>query len=412
MTVLTLADAQQRDADDPFEPKRALFDLPAGTIYLDGNSLGALPRATPAAVADVVARQWGGDLIASWNVHDWIGWPQRLGDRIAPLIGAQAGEVIVCDTTSANLFKLLAAALAARPGRKTILSESGNFPTDLYMAQGVAAMLGDRVVRTMTADRIIDAIDDDTAVVLLTHVHYSSGQRLDMAGITAAAHARGALILWDLSHSVGAVPLDLTACGVDMAVGCGYKYLNGGPGAPAFLFVRSDLQDSLQSPLSGWMGHAAPFAFEDGYRPAPGISRFLCGTPPVLGLAALECGLTLFDGIDLAALYAKGSALGDYYIALMDERCVGRGFTLTSPRDAAQRGSHVSFAHANAWPICRALAARGVIGDFRAPDVLRMGFAPLYTSFADVWHAVDAIRAVIDTRAWDDAAFHARAAVT
>ena len=412
MTVLTLADAQQRDADDPFEPKRALFDLPAGTIYLDGNSLGALPRATPAAVADVVARQWGGDLIASWNVHDWIGWPQRLGDRIAPLIGAQAGETIVCDTTSANLFKLLAAALAARPGRKTILSESGNFPTDLYMAQGIAAMLGDRVVRTMTADRIIDAIDDDTAVVLLTHVHYSSGQRLDMAGITAAAHARGALILWDLSHSVGAVPLDLTACGVDMAVGCGYKYLNGGPGAPAFLFVRSDLQDSLQSPLSGWMGHAAPFAFEDGYRPAPGISRFLCGTPPVLGLAALECGLTLFDGIDLPALYAKGSALGDYYIALMDERCVGRGFTLTSPRDAAQRGSHVSFAHANAWPICRALAARGVIGDFRAPDVLRMGFAPLYTSFADVWHAVDAIRAVIDTRAWNDPAFHARAAVT
>lgn len=412
MTVLTLADAQQRDADDPFEPKRALFDLPAGTIYLDGNSLGALPRATPTAVADVVARQWGGDLIASWNVHDWIGWPQRLGDRIAPLIGAQAGETVVCDTTSANLFKLLAAALAARPGRKTILSEPGNFPTDLYMAQGIAAMLDDRVVRTVPADRIIDAIDADTAVVLLTHVHYSSGARLDMAGITAAAHARGALILWDLSHSVGAVPLDLTACGVDMAVGCGYKYLNGGPGAPAFLFVRSDLQDSLQSPLSGWMGHAAPFAFEDGYRPAPGISRFLCGTPPVLGLAALECGLTLFDGIDLAALYAKGSALGDYYIALMDERCVGRGFTLTSPRDAAQRGSHVSFAHANAWPICRALAARGVIGDFRAPDVLRMGFAPLYTSFADVWHAVDAIRAVIDTRAWDDAAFHARAAVT
>ena len=412
MTVLTLADAQQRDADDPFEPKRALFDLPAGTIYLDGNSLGALPRATPAAVADVVARQWGGDLIASWNVHDWIGWPQRLGDRIAPLIGAQAGETVVCDTTSANLFKLLGAALAARPGRKTILSEPGNFPTDLYMAQGIAAMLDDRVVRTVPADRIIDAIDADTAVVLLTHVHYSSGARLDMAGITAAAHARGALILWDLSHSVGAVPLDLTACGVDMAVGCGYKYLNGGPGAPAFLFVRSDLQDSLQSPLSGWMGHAAPFAFEDGYRPAPGISRFLCGTPPVLGLAALECGLTLFDGIDLAALYAKGSALGDYYIALMDERCVGRGFTLTSPRDAAQRGSHVSFAHANAWPICRALAARGVIGDFRAPDVLRMGFAPLYTSFADVWHAVDAICAVIDTRAWNDPAFHARAAVT
>ncbi len=412
MTGLTLADAQRRDAADPFETKRAQFDLPSGKIYLDGNSLGALPRATPAAVADVVTRQWGGDLIASWNAHDWIGWPQRLGDRIAQLIGARAGEVIVCDTTSANLFKLLAAALAARPGRTTILSEPGNFPTDLYMAQGVAGMLGNRVVRTVSADAIIDAIDDDTAVVLLTHVHYSSGQRLDMAGITAAAHARGALILWDLSHSVGAVPVDLTACGVDMAVGCGYKYLNGGPGGPAFLFVRADLHDRLHSPLSGWMGHAAPFAFEDDYRPAPGTTRFLCGTPPVLGLAALECGLTLFEDIDLAALFAKGCALGDYYIALMDERCGRHGFTLTSPRDPAQRGSHVSYAHASAWPICRALAARGVIGDFRAPDVLRMGFAPLYNSFADVWHAVEAIRAVIDDRAWDVPVFHARAAVT
>ena len=413
---LTLADAQRRDAADPFAPLRARFALPEGAIYLDGNSLGALPRDTAAAVADAVSRQWGRDLISSWNLHDWIGFPRRLGDRIAPLIGAQAGEVIVADTTSVNLFKLIAAALAARPGRSTILSEPGNFPTDLYMAQGVAKMLGDRKVRTVPLDDIVAAIDNDTALVMLTHVHYGSGHRRDMETITAAAHAKGALMLWDLSHSTGAVALDLNGCGVDLAVGCGYKYLNGGPGAPAFLFVADALQDSLQSPLSGWMGHAAPFAFEDDYRPASGIDRFLCGTPPIIGMAALECGLAMFDDIDLKALFAKGSALGDYYIALMDAYCATLDFTpdfmLASPRDAADRGSHVSFAHPNAWPICRALIARGVIGDFRAPDILRMGFAPLYNSFEDVWRAVDTIRTVMATRAWDDPAHHARTAVT
>jgi kynureninase len=411
MSDLTLDDARARDDADPIGATRARFALPDGVIYLDGNSLGALPRATAAAVGDVMTGQWGKDLISSWNRHDWIGLPQRLGARIAPLIGAQAGEVIVTDTTSTNLFKLIAAALDARPGRPVILSEAGNFPTDLYMAQGVAAMRRARL-RTVAAADLIAALDDSVAVLLLTHVHYKSGRMHDMAAITAAAHAAGALVIWDLSHSTGAVPVDLGGCKADLAVGCGYKYLNGGPGAPAFLFVARHLQDALHSPLSGWMGHAAPFAFEDDYRPADGIDRFLCGTPSILAMAALEAGLATYDEVIPEAVFAKGRALGDYAIALMDARCAGRGFTLLSPRNAEERGSHVSFAHANAWPICQALIARGVIGDFRAPDALRLGFAPLYMRFADVWQAVEAIRVVIDSGNWDNPAYRARAVVT
>ena len=411
MNGLTYGDAQARDDADPIAHARARFALPEGVIYLDGNSLGALPRATAAAVGGVMAGQWGQDLISSWNRHDWIGLPQRLGARIAPLVGADPGEVIVTDTTSTNLFKLIAAALAARPDRDVILSEAGNFPTDLYMAQGVAAMRGARLQTSASAD-IPAALDDRVAVLLLTHVHYKSGQMHDMAAITAAAHAAGALVVWDLSHSTGAVPVNLNGCRADLAVGCGYKYLNGGPGAPAFLYVARHLQESLQSPLSGWMGHAAPFAFEDDYRPAPGIDRFLCGTPSVLAMAALEAGLATFDGVEPEAVFAKGRALGDYAIALIEAHCAGRGFTLLSPRDAAVRGSHVSLAHPNAWPICRALIARGVVGDFRAPDALRLGFAPLYTRFVDVWQAMEAIRDVVDSGAWDHPDYRAQAAVT
>ncbi len=368
-------DALNLDAADPLAPMRARFDLPEG-VYLDGNSLGALPRDTATVIADVVKRQWGGDLIASWNTHDWIAQPQRLGARIAPLIGAHAHEVIVADTTSINLFKLIGAALMARPERSTILSEPGNFPTDLYVAEGAVRMLRGRTLQTVPADAITAAIDEDTALVMLTHVHYKSGRRLDMAAITAAAHAKGALVLWDLSHSAGAVPVDLGDCDADLAVGCGYKYLNGGPGAPAFLFVSERLQDELQSPLSGWMGHDAPFAFDDDYRPARGIARFLCGTPSVLGMAALACGLAPFGVVDLPVLFAKGSALGALYIQLMDERCGDAGFVLASPRDDAARGSHVSYAHEHAYAICQALIARGVVGDFRAPDILRDGLHP------------------------------------
>jgi kynureninase len=411
MSGLTLADAEARDAVDPLAFARERFVLPEGVIYLDGNSLGALPRATGAALADVVGEQWGKELVTSWNRHDWIGLPQKLGTRIAPFVGATPDEVIVADTTSTNLFKLIAAALDARPGRGTILSESGNFPTDLYMAQGVAAMRGANL-RAGAPAEIAAALDSDVAVLLLTHVHYKTGSVHDMAALTAAAHACGALVLWDLSHSTGAVPVDLNGCGADLAVGCGYKYLNGGPGAPAFLYVARRLQGDLRSPLSGWMGHAEPFAFVDQYRPAPGIDRFLCGTPSILAMAALEAGLATFEGIDRDALFAKGRALGDYAIALMDACCGERGFELLSPRDAARRGSHVSFAHPHAWPICQALIARGVIGDFRAPDALRLGFTPLYTRFADVWHAVEAIRDAIDSGAWDNPAYHARTAVT
>ena len=412
MATLDRASAQARDAADPLRAKRAAFHLPEGVIYLDGNSLGALPRTTPARVAEVVARQWGDDLISSWNVHGWVDTAVKTGARIAPLIGACADEVIVADSTSVNLFKLLVACCQANPGRRTILTEPGNFPTDLYVAQGVAATLPDRVVRTVPADRIVDAIHDDVAVLLLTHVHYKTGRMLDMAAITAAAQAKGALVLWDLSHSVGAVDLRLDDWNVDCAVGCGYKYLNGGPGAPAFMFVAQRLHDTLASPINGWFGHAAPFDFVDDYRPAPGITRFQGGTPPILALAALDEGIRQFAGVAWGELIAKSQALCDLYIALVEDRCGDHGFTLLTPRDAAARGSHVSFAHDHAYAICQALIARGVIGDFRAPDVLRIGFTPLYTSYDDVWRAVDILADVMTTQAWDDPRYASRAAVT
>lgn len=411
MRIATLDDALAHDAADPLAPMRARFSLPEGVIYLDGNSLGVLPAATMARMERVVTLEWGRDLIGSWNTHDWIGAPTRIGDRIAPLIGADAGEVVVADSTSANLFKLLAAALADRPGRRTILSEPGNFPTDLYVASGVADVMG-ATLKTVPADRIVEAIDGDVAVVLLTHVHYKTSRRLDMAAITAAAHAAGALVLWDLSHSVGAVPLDLNGAGADLAVGCGYKYLNGGPGAPAFLFVAARHQERLRSPLSGWMGHSAPFAFDDGYQPAPGITRFLCGTPPILGLAALEEGLALFEAVDFAAVTAKSVALSTLLIDRVEERCAAFGLELATPRDPAARGSHVSFRHPHAYALCQALIAEGVVGDFRAPDILRFGLTPLYLSHADVWRAVETLQDILEHRRWDDPRYRVAMRVT
>jgi kynureninase len=406
------ADILAADANDPLRGFRARFQLPEGLIYLDGNSLGALPAATPARLARAIDHEWGHDLIGSWNSHDWFGAPRRVGDKIAGLIGAGAGEVIVADSVSVNLFKLLTAALERQAGRRTILSEPGNFPTDLYMAQGLARMLGDRALRTVPADDIIAAIDDDTAVVMLTHVHYKTGRKLDMAAITAAAHAKGALVLWDLSHSAGAIPVDLNGCGADLAVGCGYKYLNGGPGAPAFLFVARRLQDELVSPLAGWMGHARPFDFIDDYEPGAGITRFACGTPPLLSLIALEQGVDLMLDAEPGLIAAKAEALSEMFIRSVETRCAGLGLSLVSPRAFADRGSHVSFAHERAYEICRALIARGVVGDFRAPDVVRFGFTPLYTRFSDVWAAGDALADVLETRAWDSPAFRVRTAVT
>ena len=400
------------DATDPLRACRARFQLPPGLIYLDGNSLGALPRGTAERVARTVERQWGTDLIASWNKHQWIDAPARIGARIAPIIGAGADEVIVADSTSVNLFKLITAACNARPSRSTILTEPGNFPTDLYVAQGIAAMLPGRQVKTTPAEAIAAAIDADTAVVVLTHVHYKTGAMLDMAAITAAAHAAGALILWDLSHSAGAVELNLAGCDVDLAVGCGYKYLNGGPGAPAFLFIARRLQEVMRSPLSGWMGHAAPFDFVDDYSPADGMARFLCGTPPILGIAALEAGLDCFAGVSMRDVAEKSRALSNLLIGGLEMRCANQGFTLVTPRDAAARGSHVSVDHDHAWEICQALIGRGVVGDFRAPEVLRLGLTPLYTSFEDVWQGVETLAAIMVDGAWRDPAFATRAAVT
>ncbi|MDB5736748.1 MAG: hypothetical protein JWO65_416 [Sphingomonas bacterium] len=409
---VTLEEARALDAADPLASFRDRFALPDGVIYLDGNSLGALPRATPDRLAEAVREEWGNDLIRSWNSADWIGAPQRIGAKIARIVGAKPNEMLVADSTSVNLFKLLVAGIGARPGRTVILSEPGNFPTDLYVAQGVAALLPGVEVRTVEREAIADAIDEDVAIVMLTHVHYKSGVRFDMAAITRAAHEKGALMLWDLSHSAGAVDVDLGARDVDLAIGCGYKYLNGGPGAPAFLFVAERLQESLRSPLTGWMGHAAPFDFGDGYAPGQGIARFLCGTPPILGLVALEVGVDLMLEADRTALFAKSQALCTMFIDLVEDRCAGLGLTCITPRDPSARGSHVSFAHEQGYRIMQALIARGVIGDFRAPDILRFGLTPLYVGYRDVWNAVEILRDILATEAWRAPAFNLRAAVT
>jgi kynureninase len=401
--------AHEFDLADPLARTRALFTLPEGVIYLDGNSLGALPKATPAAVARVVEQEWGAGLIGSWNSAGWFEAASRIGGKIAPLIGAAPREVIACDSTSVNLFKLTAAALAMRPGRKVILSEPGNFPTDLYMIAGLEAQ-GLATRRLAERERLVDALDGDVALLLLTHAHYKTGTLHDMAALTRAAHEAGALVLWDLSHSTGALPIDLNGVGADFAVGCGYKYLCGGPGAPAFAFVAERHHAGLAQPLTGWFGHAAPFAFTDDYAPAPGIDQLQCGTPPVLGLAALEVGVDLIAGIGVERLYAKSQALSEFLLECLTMLRVE--MELASPADSAARGSHLSFRHPEAYAICQALIARGVIGDFRDPDVLRLGFAPAYLSFADIAAAARHLAEVLTGEEWRRAEFNQRAAVT
>lgn len=404
---------RQWDRQDPLAPLRERFALPAGVVYLDGNSLGALPRATRTRLDEAIAREWGEDLIRSWNVHGWIDAPVRIGAKIARLIGAEPHEVIVADSTSVNLFKLLHAALAARPGRGTVLSEPGNFPTDLYIAEGVVRCRGDGVrLRLEPAERLLEAIDADTAVVVLTHVHYKTAAVHDMRAITARAHEHGALVLWDLSHSAGALEVDLGGCGADMAVGCGYKYLNGGPGAPAFLFLAERHHEALLSPLSGWMGHARAFEFPDQYAPASGMRRFLCGTPPILGLLALEVGVDLLLECGMSALAQKSRRLSELFIALTAQLCPHASLTLVSPRDPARRGSHLSFAHPNGYAVMQALIERGVVGDFRSPDILRFGFAPLYTRYEDVWLAAATLADVLGSECWRHPRYAVRAAVT
>ena len=390
------------DRQDPLAAIREEFVVPDGLIYLDGNSLGALPRRTVSRLNQVVAEEWGNGLIRSWNDAHWIEAPVRIGDKIARLIGARPGEVIVADSTSVNLFKLLAGALRLQPGRHFILTETANFPTDLYVAQGLTDLLGgNHAVRLVERGQLDAALDGSVAVLMLTHVDYASGAIQDMRRLTAAAHKYGTLVLWDLSHSAGAVPIDLNGCEVDLAVGCGYKYLNGGPGAPAYLFIASALQDAMRSPLSGWMGHAAPFAFEREYRPAAGIARQLAGTPPVLSMMALEVAIDLWLGVDQGEARRKSMALGDLFIRLVDETCRDLGLEVASPRNAEARGSQVSLRHKQAYRVIRALIDRGVIGDFRTPDIMRFGFAALYTRYVDIFDAVRCLREVLTSRAWE-----------
>jgi kynureninase len=406
---ITRADAAKLDADDPLAPCRDRFQLPPGVIYLDGNSLGALPRSVPPRLQRAVEQEWGVGLIRSWNDADWYPAPQRVGGRIARLVGAAADEVVCADSTSVNLFKVLVAALRLRPGRKRIVGELGNFPTDGYVASGVAALMDAEFV-ALDSEAVPAAIDETVAIVSLTHVNYKTGRVHDMAGITRRAHAAGALVVWDLCHTAGAMPCDLIGCDADFAVGCGYKYLNGGPGAPAFVFVAKRHHAGLNQPLTGWHGHARPFAFVDGYEAAPGIDRMLVGTASQLGLISLEAALEAFDGVDMAALRRKSVALTELFIRLVDQELAG--FGLASPRDAALRGSQVSLTHEQGYAIMQALIARGVIGDYRAPDILRFGFAALYVGFIDVWNAVAALQDVMATKAWTAPEFVQRKAVT
>lgn len=405
----TLDEVRALDAADPLRGFRERFVLPDGIIYLDGNSLGALPKAAIARQRAVVEEEWGSELIRSWNTRGWIEAPQRVGAKIAALIGARPNEVIVADSTTVNLFKLIVAAAALAPERRQLLSESGNFHTDLYVAGGAADLAGLRL-DVVGRESIEAAIGEETNLLLLTHVHFKAGFRFDMAAVTARARAAGALTLWDLSHSAGAVPLQLNRDGAELAVGCGYKYLNGGPGAPAFLYVAEHLQERLLSPLRGWMGHSEPFAFSDDYRPAPGLDRFLAGTPPVLSLAALETGIESFAGADMEAIWAKSIALFDLFAGLVEKHCPT--LDCISPREPERRGSHISFRHPHAFELCQALIADGVIGDFRAPDVARFGLTPLYLGFEDIWEAVRRMSAILDTGRWRDPRFSVRGKVT
>lgn len=410
--MTTRQDCLDGDAADPLGTFRKRFSLPDGVIYLDGNSLGALPIAAADAVRDAVERQWGDDLIASWNKHGWIGLPQKVGGKIAWLVGAEANEVVAADSVSVNLFKLAAAAVGAQGGRRVVVTEAGDFPTDLYILQGLVGLMPDVELRVVAPGGIEAALDEQVAVVLLSHVHYRSGAIRDMAGLSAAIRAVGALSLWDLSHSAGVLDVDLNRDGADLAAGCGYKYLNGGPGAPAYLFVARRHQAALRNPLSGWMGHARPFDFVDDYAPAAGIDRWLCGTPPILSLTALDAALDAFAGVDMAVARGRAGALGDLFIERVETRCAGRGLSLASPREASARGGQVAFSHPDGWAIMQNLIARGVVGDFRAPDIIRFGFAPLYVRHVDVWDAVEILGEILDSESWRDTRYQTVAAVT
>jgi kynureninase len=423
--MTSLQDCRAMDAQDPLRRLRGLFTLPDGVIYLDGNSLGVLPKATPQRVAQAINEEWGKGLIRSWNSAGWFELPQRLGDKIAQLVGARPDEVVATDSTSVNLYKVLSAALRIAhekaPHRKVVVSERSNFPTDLYVAQALCKERGFRL-QLIDGERVEAALSAETAVLMLTHVNYRTGAMHDMTAVTQAAHRAGALAVWDLAHSAGAVPVDLHGADADFAIGCGYKYLNGGPGAPAFVWVHPRHLDRFEQPLAGWWGHAAPFEFTPEYRPASGIARYLCGTQPILSMAALECGLDTVLATQplggMAALRAKSLALTDLFIRLVEERCAGHGLGLATPREHNRRGSQVCLTRTEgAYAIVRALIARGVIGDYRAgdarqPDILRFGFTPLYIGFEDAWQAVEHLKQVLDSGEWQRPEFNQKHAVT
>ncbi|MBV8634773.1 MAG: kynureninase [Burkholderiaceae bacterium] len=409
---------QALDLKDPLAHLRADFELPEDVIYLDGNSLGARPKASAARAQQVIKEEWGTDLIRSWNKAGWFALPSRLGDKLAPLVGAKADELVVTDTTSINLFKLLAAALHMQAqneetsARRVIVTERSNFPTDIYMAQGLTEWLdrGYSLELVDSPEQLPAAITDDVAVVMLTHVHYRTGYRHDMRAISALVHARGALALWDLAHSAGALPVDLHADGADFAVGCTYKYLNGGPGSPAFAWVPKHHQAKFRQPLSGWWGHANPFAMEPHFKPTAGIRQALCGTQPIVSLALVECGLDVFGKTTMEAIRAKSLALTDLFIAAVEQECANHPLTLVTPREHARRGSQASFAHPHGYAVMHALIERGVIGDYREPEIMRFGFTPLYTRFVDAWDAAAILKDILDNKKYDEHA--ARTAVT
>ena len=394
-----------------FTATRALFDLPPGMIYLDGNSLGPLPKGVAARVAQAITEEWGRMVITGWNRAGWIDLPARVGDRVGRLIGAKPGTVVMGDTLSIKVYQALASALDLRPERRVILSDTGNFPSDLYMAEGLCRTLGpDYRLKTVAPEAVADAIDESVAVLMLTEVDYRTGRKHDMAALIARAHDAGALVIWDLAHSAGALPVDVTGTDADFAVGCSYKYLNSGPGGPAFIYVAPRLADRVRPALSGWLGHEAPFAFDLDYRPGAGIDRMRVGTPPVLQLAALDAALDVWEGVDMHALRARSIALQDAFIAELATRAPD--LPLASPRDANQRGSQVSYHHPQGYAVMQALIARSVVGDFRAPDILRFGFTPLYLSMEDVIEAARILADILATGSWDRPEFHARAKVT
>ncbi len=413
-STIAKIDAEQADFTDPLRSYRDRFDLPDGVLYLDGNSLGALPKTVRQRVAKTISEEWGEQLIRSWNTADWVHLPQRVGRKIANLIGAGDGSVVSADSTSINLFKVLSAALDLNPGRSKIISERDNFPTDLYIAQGVAKQIGKghRLVLSDAPPDIPDMLDEDVAVLMLTHVNYRNGYRHDMAALTKMAHDKGILVIWDLCHTAGAMPVDLSGAGADFAIGCGYKYLNGGPGAPAFLYVNPRHMGGFRQPLSGWFGHRAPFDFDSSYAPSSNIEQYLCGTPPVLAMVAMDEAMSLWDDVDMTAVRAKSVTLCDLFIQEVDSFADEFGLTLVTPRDADQRGSQVSYSCDNGYAIMQALIARGVIGDFRAPDIIRFGMTPLYLRFTEVKQAAAILKDILETRAWDAPQYQVRGAVT